>query len=352
VCAVGKLKPKRVLARKEIECRGRLPLAVVEMRFIGWNDDSCVDKRCIDQNMEVPGAFVDFAGGLDDETDRLHRHVEGGDDDCAVGQPGKAHRRRLRALVNDNGDGVPIGVSLQRGVCAVGELKPKRVLARRELERGGRLRLTVVEVLFVGGDDDAGVDKRRIDQNMEVSGAFVDFAGGFDDEANRFHCHLEGRGDGVAVGEPGKAHRRCLRALGDDDCDGVPVGIALERGVCAVGELQPQRMFAGRELDRGGGLPFAVVEILFIGGDDFTGRNEVGIDKDVKVPRAVIQFAGWFDDQTGCSHHDLDRRGDGCAVQGLEEGDRPCRGVFLNKDDYRVAILVAFEPGVCAVGEL
>ena len=131
--------------------------------------------------MEVSGAFVDLAGGFDDEASRLHRHFERRGDGVAVGEPCKAHRRRLRAFGNDNGDGVPVGIALERGVCAVGELKPKRVLARRELERGGRLRLTVVEVLFVGGDDDAGVDKRRIDQNMEVSGAFVDLAGRLDD---------------------------------------------------------------------------------------------------------------------------------------------------------------------------
>ena len=241
--------------------------------------------------MEVSGAFVDLAGRLDDESGRHHAHLEGGGNDCAVGQPCKAHRRSLRAHGNDDGDRVPIGVALERDVCAVGELQPQRVFAGREIERGGGLPLAVMEMRFIGGDDRAGVDKRCIDQNMEVSGAFVDLARRLDNETGRLHRHFEGRGNGGAVGEPGKANRRCLRALGDDDGDGVPVGVTLERSVRAVGELKPQRMFAGWELERGGGLAFAVVAILFIGGDDFAGRNEVGIDKDVKVPRAVIQFA-------------------------------------------------------------
>ena len=187
--------------------------------------------------MEVSGAFVDLAGRFDDEARRLHRHLERRGDVVAIGNPGKAHRRSLRALCNDNGDGVPVGVALERGVCAVGELKPQRVLAGRELKRRGRLRLAVVEVLFVGGDDDSCVDKRCIDQNMEVSGAFVDLAGRFDDEAGRLHRHLEGRGDGGAVGRLGKAHRRGLLAFLDDDCNRVLIGLALKSDVGAVGEL-------------------------------------------------------------------------------------------------------------------
>ena len=92
--------------------------------------------------------------------------------------------------------------------------------------------------------------------------------------------------------------------------------------------------------------------MLFIGGDDFAGWNEVGIDKDMEVACAVIQFAGRFDHQSGCGHDHLDRGGDGCAVEGIEEGDRLGGCVLLDKNDDRVAVLVALKRGVGAVCEL
>ena len=80
------------------------------------------------------------------------------------------------------------------------------MFAGREFEGRGRLRLTVVEMLLIGGDNRSGVDKWCIYQDVEVSGSLVDLAGRLDDEAGRLHRHLEGRGDGVAIGWVGKAH--------------------------------------------------------------------------------------------------------------------------------------------------
>ena len=122
--------------------------------------------------------------------------------------------------------------------------------------------------------------------------------------------------------------------------------------MCAVGELQAQRVLTRREFDRNCRLALAVVEVLLIGQDDFPGGDEVGIDKDVEMSGVPVDLTGRLDHQAGGRHHDLKRRGDGCPVQRIKEGDRLVGSIFLDEDDYRVAELLALQRGVGAVGEL
>ena len=70
-----------------------------------------------------------------------------------------------------------------------------------------------------------------------MSSAFVDFAGGLDDEAGCGHHDLERRVDGCAVGGLCKADRWGCIPFFDDDSDGVTVLVALQSGVKTVGEL-------------------------------------------------------------------------------------------------------------------
>ena len=83
---------------------------------------------------------------------------------------------------------------------SVGELKAECVFTWLEFEGGASLALAVVQVLFVSGDDLSDGCEIGIDEDVEMSGAFIDFAGGFDGETGRCHNDFEGRGDGGAVG--------------------------------------------------------------------------------------------------------------------------------------------------------
>jgi len=44
----------------------------------------------------------------------------------------------------------------------------------------------------------------------------------------------------------------------------------------------------------GGVLAFAKVEMLFVVDDDFAGLDKVGIDENVEVTRAFLNFTGRF----------------------------------------------------------
>ena len=52
-------------------------------------------------------------------------------------------------------------------------------------------------------------------------------------------------------------------------------------------------------------LALAVVEMLLVGGDDLSGRDEVGIDEDMEVSGAFVHFAGGLDHEAGGRHHYL-----------------------------------------------
>ena len=80
-------------------------------------------------------------------------------------------------------------------------------------------------------------------------------------------------------------------------------------------------MLAGLQFYRNSCLALAVVEMLLVGGDDLSGGDEVGVDEDVEMSGAVVDFAGGFDDEAGSRHHDLEGRGDGRAVGGLFKAD-------------------------------
>ena len=73
----------------------------------------------------------------------------------------------------------------------------------------------------------------------------------------------------------------------------------------AVGELKAECVLAGRQFDGNGCLALAVVEMPLVGGDDLTGGNEVGVDEDVEMSCAVVDFAGGFYDEPGCRHYNF-----------------------------------------------
>ena len=185
-----------------------------------------------------------------------------------------------------------------------------------------------------------------------MAGAVIDFAGGFDDEAGCGHDDFEGRGDGCAVGGLFEADGRRRFSFFDDDGDGIAVLFAIECGVEAVGELEAERVLAGFKVEGNGGLALAVVEVLRAVGDHFPCRREVGVDEDVEVAGAVVDFAGGFDDEAGCGHDDFEGRGDGRSVEWFEECHGLLRRVFFDKDHDGVSILFTFESGMQSVGEL
>ena len=77
--------------------------------------------------------------------------------------------------------------------------------------------------------------------------------------------------------------------------------------MCAVGELQAQRVLTGREFKRYGCLALAVVEVLLIGRDDLSGGDEFGIDKDVEMSGAPVDLTGRLDHQAGRFHRHVER---------------------------------------------
>ena len=54
-------------------------------------------------------------------------------------------------------------------------------------------------------------------------------------------------------------------------------------------------------------LALAVVEMLLVGGDDLSGRDEVGIDEDMEVSGAFVDLAGRLDHEACGRHHDFER---------------------------------------------
>ena len=137
------------------------------------------------------------------------RHDGNGEISCRRGR--RFQRRlfvfRLSVLCRHHDDNfMPVCLAFEGDVRPIGKLKPQSVFARRQFQKRRRLRLTVVEVLFICGNYLTSGNERRIYQNVEVPCSFVDLAGRLDYEAGRFHFHLEGRGDGGAVGRLGKAH--------------------------------------------------------------------------------------------------------------------------------------------------
>ena len=73
----------------------------------------------------------------------------------------------------------------------------------------------------------------------------------------------------------------------------------------SVSELQAQRVLAWFKFERDRCLALAVVEMLLVGGDDLSGRDEVGIDEDVEMSGAFVDLAGRLDYETGGRHHHL-----------------------------------------------
>ena len=124
-----------------------------------------------------------------------------------------------------------------------------------------------------------------------MAGALVDLAGGFDDEAGGGHHDFEGRSDGRAVGRQFEADGGRRLSFLDDDGDGIAVLAAFESGMETVGELKTQGVLAGFKVEGDGGLAFTVMEMLFVVNDDFVCRREVGVDENVEVASAVVNFA-------------------------------------------------------------
>ena len=61
-------------------------------------------------------------------------------------------------------------------------------------------------------------------------------------------------------------------------------------------------MFAGGQFELGGGLPFAKVNVVVVGRDNFTSRCTIDVNQNVQVACAVVDFAGGFDDKVFGSH--------------------------------------------------
>ena len=150
----------------------------------------------------------------------------------------EANRRRYGAGFDDDGDGVAVLAALQCGVGSVSELQAQRVLAWFKFERDLCLALAVVEMLLVGGDDLSGWDEVGIDEDMEVSGSFVNRP------RDLWPPSLPQMVKGGAVGGLFEANRRGYGAGFDDDGDGVAVLVAFQCGVGSVSELQAQGVLA------------------------------------------------------------------------------------------------------------
>ena len=73
----------------------------------------------------------------------------------------------------------------------------------------------------------------------------------------------------------------------------------------SVSELHAQRVLAWFKFERDRCLALAVVEMLHVGGDDLSDRDEVGIDEDVEMSGAFVHFAGRLDHEAGGRHHHL-----------------------------------------------
>ena len=64
-----------------------------------------------------------------------------------------------------------------------------------------------------------------------------------------------------------------------------------------------------------------IVNVLFVVGDDLAGRNEVGVDENVKMTRALNDIAGRVDVHADGAHFDHKGRGYDRIVGGLTEKD-------------------------------
>ena len=82
----------------------------------------------------------------------------------------------------------------------------------------------------------------------------------------------------------------------------------------AVSELEAERVLSGLEFEGGGSLALAVVQVLFVCRNDLANWSEIGVDEDMEVSGALVDFARRFDGESGRRHNDFEGRGDGCAV--------------------------------------
>ena len=111
-------------------------------------------------------------------------------------------------------------------------------------------------------------------------------------------------------------------------------------------------MLSGLEFECGGSLALAVVQVPFVRGDDLANWSEIGIDEDMEVSGALVDFARRFDGEPGCRHNDFEGRGDGCAVSELLKSHRRGWVAGLYQNSYGVSVLVPFESSVKTVSEL
>ena len=282
VGSVSELQAQRVLAWFKFERDLCLALAVVEMLLVGGDDLSGRDEVGIDEMWKCPAPSLSRrrARPRDRWPPSLPRKV--------------TQRMRCRRVVQSQPTGIRSTTTVMvsrycrppSGVGSVSELQAQGVLAWLKFERDLCLALAVVEMLLVGGDDLSGRDEVGIDEDMEVSGSFVQ---GLDHELR--HHYLKWRRDGGAVGGLFEANRRGYGAGFDDDGDGVAVLAALQCGVGSVSELQAQRVLAWFKFERDLCLALAVVEMLLVGGDD------------VRRYRRDMEVSGAFTHETGGRHH-------------------------------------------------
>ena len=95
------------------------------------------------------------------------------------------------------------------------------------------------------------------------------------------HLHLKGWRHGGAIQWRRKSHARSIqrrRISLHVHRDFIAILVASQRYVGAVGKLQPQHVLTRRQLQRGGDLAFAKVQMLVIGDDHIARRHKVGVD--------------------------------------------------------------------------
>ena len=88
-----------------------------------------------------------------------------------------------------------------------------------------------------------------------------------------------------------ESHRGGFVPCLDDDGDGVGVLIAFQCSVEPVSELEAECVLAGLKFESGGSLALAVVQVLFVCRNDLASGSEIGIDEDVEVSCALVDFA-------------------------------------------------------------
>ncbi len=81
-------------------------------------------------------------------------------------------------------------------------------------------------------------------------------------------------------------------ALRHYDRDLVAILVAVQRNVCAVGELQAQRVLTRLQVEGRGQLSLAEVDHGVGREDDFSGFHELLVDEDVHVAGTFAYLAG------------------------------------------------------------